>query len=87
MAQLSDQEVRGLFVLAHDNTGLAGVFDALDAMRTLCRAVEPLAVEVQRLRQQTAMDAQTVARLREQVRTQDTDLTVLRAQVKALVAA
>jgi hypothetical protein len=43
-----------------------------------------LAAEVQRLRQENGILAQTQTRLRDQVRVQEADLTVLHAQVKAL---
>jgi hypothetical protein len=84
MTQRSEHEVQELFRLADDNTGLAGFFDAVDAMPTLCRAVEPLTVEVQQLRRQTVIDAQNVARMAAQLRAQDADLAAARGEVMAL---
>jgi hypothetical protein len=85
MAQpLTDLELQQLVAVTHDNADLSRFFGTLDVIGTLCRAVGPLAAEVRRLRQQTLFDEQDRARLGEQLRAQDADLTALRAQVDAL---
>jgi hypothetical protein len=85
MAQpFSDLDLQQLINLAHDNTRLVAFFDALETMVTLCRAVEPLASELRRLRSQVLMDEQVLARSRDEVHRQDIELSGLRAQVEAL---
>jgi hypothetical protein len=86
MKPFSDVELQNLFRLAHENAGLKRFYETLEAVVTLCRAVEPLVVEVRRLRQAEAMYAQTYASAQQQLREQEGELRVLRARVEGLEA-
>jgi hypothetical protein len=86
MAQLSNEDVRQLFLLAHDNKAIGVLCDTFEAIAALVRSVEPLTVEVTRLRNQVAIDAQYQANTQAQLRHQEGELNVLRAQLEGLQA-
>jgi hypothetical protein len=82
--RLSDATVRELLTRARAATELEGFLGTLKTLAELCTAVEPLAAEVQRLRQRVLAYEQDLARAAALVRSKETESSKLYAEVEAI---
>jgi hypothetical protein len=84
MDYLTDTAVRDLLARARTATELPGFLETLKTLAELCVAVEPLAAEVERLRQRVALHERTLTQYARTVAAKDTELMRVRAEVSAL---
>jgi hypothetical protein len=81
---MPDAEVAQVLALARGTAGLAVFVETLAAAARLARAVEPLAVEVQRLRALVGAQQQDQARAARMLQAKDAEIHRLHGEVDAL---
>jgi hypothetical protein len=84
MDYLTDTAVRELLARARNATELTGFLETLKTLAELCMVVEPLAAEVQRLRQRVVLHEGNLTQYARTVAAKDTELMRVRAEVSAL---
>jgi hypothetical protein len=84
MDYLTDTAVRELLGRARNAPELPGFLETLKTLAELCMVVEPLAAEVQRLRQRVVLHEGNLSQYSRTVAAKDTELVRLHAEVSAL---